>query len=107
MHLFRVGDRHKQEHSFFKGNREGVNIKFFSFGKGDEKSSDFEILLDIRDIVSLVSEMSFMGSSEARKIEAFMRGGSEFRKYFETIDFERARELEEDANINTKQKPED
>jgi len=107
MRLFRLGDRQMKEHSGLKGSKDSVEVMFFLFGKGDEKTSDFEARIDMRDIVSLISEMSFKGNSEARKIEAFLRGGSEFDAFFKTIDSDRARELEEDAKDNLAERLED
>lgn len=102
MRLFRLGDWYMQKHSFFKAHNDSVDVHFISFGKGEQRCSNFEVKVDLHDIVCMISDLSFAGNPDARKIEAFLRGHDQFQGSFKLIDGHRARELEEEAAFNLK-----
>jgi hypothetical protein len=89
MKLEREGDGAVSHHSFIDYQASIARFKILSFGKGDERNSDFSVHVDINDVLRAITHMSSKNVEYATRIEALLRRDEIISQLFSPLDRER------------------
>lgn len=73
MKLMRDGDRAISVHSFIDYHINIARFRILSFGKGNERRSDFSVDVDVTDVLRAILHMSAKDVPYASKIEELLR----------------------------------
>ena len=104
MNLYRLGDGHNQIHSWTRRSRDYIQFRFGGVGKGLKLGSEFEVRVDLQDVMIAVAEMELAGNKEAERIGKLLESDHSFLIIRQKIRDEHAESLVEEAEYEFRKK---